>query len=70
MVLEKKLEDVLLKEIPWMLRWVKFLVLLDCSWKLVAVVGLCYQFRENYELHPYLFLNLLKAGKGRHNLFF
>ena len=57
MVAEYELEDLWLQRIKWMLHWVKLLVLLDCSSKLVIVVGLCCQFRENYELHPYLFLN-------------
>ena len=57
MVEDQELEDLWLERIPWMLRWVKLLVLLDCSWNLVVVVGLCCQFCENDELHNYLFLN-------------
>ena len=48
-----------------MLRWVQLLVLIECSWNLVVLVGLCCQFRENDELHHYLFLNLLKTGRTR-----
>ena len=66
MVSEKELEDMWLQKIPCMLRWVQLIVLLDCSWKLVVVVGLCFLFRENDELNHYLFLNLLKASRTRH----
>ena len=46
-----------------MLQWDTLPVLLDFSCKLVVVVGLCCKFRENDELHYYLFLNLLKVGR-------
>ena len=61
MVVDKEYEDVWLQKIPWMLRCEQSLMLMDCSWKLVVVVGLCCQFCENDELHHYIFLNLLKA---------
>ena len=39
MVVNKELEHVWLHKIPWMLRWVQLLVLMDCSCKLIVVVG-------------------------------
>ena len=62
MVVDKELEDSWLWKIPWMLRWVKLIVLLDCSWKLVVVYGSCCQFIENDELHHYLFFSFLNNG--------
>ena len=38
-------------------RWLQLLVLLDCSWKLVVVVGSCFQFFENDVFHHYLLLD-------------
>ena len=63
MMAEKELEDLWLQKIPHMLRWVQLLVLLDFSSKLVVVVGLGCQFRENDELQHYLFFNLFKSGQ-------